>query len=160
LYSFTGGSDGSSPAGSLAISPEGVLYGTTGSTGSNDVGTAFSLTPPVTSGAPWALTLLHSFRKLSGYGGDGLLLNSSSGVLDGTTEYGGPTDCGTIFRLTSPTVPGGSWTYTVLYSFAASECGFPETGPNGLVLGAGGVLYGTTYNLGTDSDGSVFALTL
>ena len=42
-------------------------------------------------------------------------------VLYGTTNYGGTTSCylgcGTVFSLTPPASPGGSWTEAVLYSF-------------------------------------------
>src|ERR1700733_10990555 len=65
------------------------------------------------------------------------------GVLYGTTEGGGTSNNGTVFSLTPPGPPGGVWTETVLYSFAGS----PNDGANpeaGVVIGGGGVLYGTT----------------
>ena len=83
-------------------------------------------------------------------------------VLYGTTNYGGTTSCylgcGTVFSLTPPASPGGSWTEAVLYSFQ----GTPGDGANpyaGLRSGSGGVLYGTTQFGGTTSNGTVFKLT-
>src|ERR1700733_3382376 len=65
------------------------------------------------------------------------------GVLYGTTEGGGTSNNGTVFSLTPPGSPGASWTETALYSFTGS----PNDGANpeaGVVIGGGGVLYGTT----------------
>src|ERR1035438_10337542 len=102
----------------------------------------------------------------------------SNGVLYGTTEYGGtgtcnaytqPPGCGVVFSLTSPSSPGVAWTETTLHSFSSSNgtcnpvgCGgysdgfYPTTG---VVIGSGGILYGTTGGGGTISGGTVFSLT-
>jgi uncharacterized repeat protein (TIGR03803 family) len=45
LYRFTGGANGSSPNGSLAVDSHGVLYGTTYEGGAFNEGTVFSFTP-------------------------------------------------------------------------------------------------------------------
>jgi uncharacterized repeat protein (TIGR03803 family) len=45
LYTFTGGSDGESPNGGLAVDSSGALYGTTSAGGTNGYGTLFKLVP-------------------------------------------------------------------------------------------------------------------
>jgi uncharacterized repeat protein (TIGR03803 family) len=158
LYSFTGGDDGGDPQTALVAGANGVLYGTTTIGGGPDKwGTVFSLTPPVTSGSSWTLTQIYSFTLTSGAYPLGTLLLMGSGVLYGTTNEGGLAESGNIFRLAPPGTSGGDWTFTVIYTF---------DGPNGLdpyaglVLGSGGVLYGTTDAGGTHGRGTVFALTL
>ena len=79
----------------------------------------------------------------------------SSGNLYGTTYYGGANNYGEVYELTKS---GSSWSESVLYSF---------TGPNnndgaypfaGLVFDKDGNLYGTTYQGGASSQGTVFEL--
>jgi uncharacterized repeat protein (TIGR03803 family) len=52
----------------------------------------------------------------------GSLLADASGNLYGTTYYGGTANDGTVFALSPPT-SGGTWTETVLYSFAGGTDG-------------------------------------
>jgi uncharacterized repeat protein (TIGR03803 family) len=101
------------------------------------------------------------------------LVVGSGGLLYGTTQAGGGGDCATnwsngavvgcgiVFELTPPAAAGGAWTETILYAFAGGADGaFPET----LVLGTGGVLYGTASTGGKGATagsgyGVVFRLT-
>lgn len=77
-------------------------------------------------------------------------LTAANSVLYGATFGAAPngTDCATVFELQPPNTGGGSWTETVLYSFARNACdplGAPVTGANGALYGvmiAGGV-YGS-----------------
>ncbi|HEX4157814.1 MAG TPA: choice-of-anchor tandem repeat GloVer-containing protein [Rhizomicrobium sp.] len=82
--------DGANPVASL-IDVKGTLYGTTGSGGANQYGTAFSLNP-VTG----AETVLYSFCSqvdcTDGWVPSGALLNLN-GTLYGTTGYSGFTKC-------------------------------------------------------------------
>jgi uncharacterized repeat protein (TIGR03803 family) len=152
----------------------GVLYGTT-KCSLNFNGNVFSMAPPTSPGGAWTYTALHSFV---GFPSDGALPTApvaigGGGVLYGTTSIGGnsatcfvspksthPSGCGTVFQLTPPATAGGPWTESVLYNLAGSEDG---PGPNAVVIGRGGVLYGSTYLGGTgacfDGCGSVFSLT-
>ena len=84
------------------------------------------------------------------------------GVFYSTTAGGGSPacsgGCGTVFSLTPPPSPGVYWTGTTLYSFTGGSDGGMPIG--GLVVGSGGVLYGTTKMGGSANRGTVFSLTL
>jgi len=155
LYSFTGGSDGGDP-GSIAMATSGVLYGTarSGGTGlacAGGCGTVFSLTPPASPSTNWNEKVLYDFIG----GADGWaplnIVIGEAGVLFGITIYGGTYNNGTVFSLTPPSSSVASaWSQTVLASF---------NGVYGLVIGSGGILYGTTINGGTYNGGTAFSLT-
>jgi uncharacterized repeat protein (TIGR03803 family) len=155
VYSFTGGSDGANPTGGL-INFEATLYGTTRSGGGNDAGTVFALAPPAVAGGSWTKSLVYSFNGSS----DGA--NPTSGLINfeatlyGTTSSGGAKDAGTVFALTPPTIAGGSWTKSLVYSFAGGSDGAK---PHGSLINLGATLYGTTRNGGANDAGTVFALT-
>jgi uncharacterized repeat protein (TIGR03803 family) len=64
---------------------------------------------------------------------------------------------GTVFSLTPPSSAGGAWTETTLYNFAGGTDGnAPFTG---VVIGPGGVLYGTTSHAAQVGKGNVYSLT-
>lgn len=144
LYSFSGGSDGGSPAATL-LDQAGILYGTTQAGGASGNGTVFELTPNGTE------TVLYSFTG----GNDGgtpvaNLIRDNSGNLYGTTYFGGTGGAGTIFKLP----PNG--TESVLYSFTGgSDGGYP---PAGLTSDKSGALFGTTQGGGSAGNGAVFEL--
>jgi len=161
LHSFPDGpGDGASPVGNLAVGSGGVLYGVTANTGVNNpasYGTVYSLTPPATPGDAWTETVLHTFSVTDGDHPTGGITIGDGGILYGTTYQGGSSNQGVAFSLTPPASAGAPWTETILHSFAGGSDGsLPESG---LALGAGGVLYGTTYSGGSSCDcGTVFAL--
>jgi uncharacterized repeat protein (TIGR03803 family) len=158
LYSFQGGSDGSVPYVGVVIGSGGVLYGTTsgafGTICPGNCGTVFSLTPPTSPGGSWTEAVLHNFTSDSdGNDPEGVVIGSG-GVLYGTTFYGGTSSNGTVFSLTPPTSPGGSWTKAVLHNFSGND----GANPSRIKISKNGVLYGTTYYGGTSNAGTVFAL--
>jgi uncharacterized repeat protein (TIGR03803 family) len=163
LYSFKGGSDGSSPMGALVADRAGNLYGTTAEGGSSNCstgcGTVFRLTPPSAQGGPWTETVLYRFTAGSdGAAPESNLIFDAAGSLYGTTAGGGDASSdGTVFRLTPPSAPGGAWTETVLYRFAGHRDG--KVPLAGLVFDQKGNLYGTTTFGGATSAGIVFQLT-
>jgi uncharacterized repeat protein (TIGR03803 family) len=59
--------------------------------------------------------------------------------------------------LTPPGTPGGTWTETVLHKFTNGADG-AQPGAS-LAIDSTGLLYGTAYNGGTGSAGTVFSLT-
>jgi uncharacterized repeat protein (TIGR03803 family) len=156
LYSFTGGADGSHPydTSSLLLDSSGNFYGTTHAGGAGQVGTVFEVIPPVPPSTVWTKKLLHSF---SGNAGDGSLpyaglIMDSGGNLYGTTFEGGAYGVGIVFELS----PSESiWTETVLWIFGAGDGRYPW---GGLVQDLNGNLYGTTYQGGLHSGGTVFKL--
>ena len=159
LYSFLGGSDGAIPNyGSLAFGAGGVLYGTTESGGTANVGVVFGLAPPTTQGGAWTEAVLHTFTGGTTDGATPFAsVIGSAGILYGTTSGGGAFGSGTVYSLTPPPEQGGVWTETVIYSFAGFTDGASPFG--GLVADSNGVLYGATTYGGAANDGTVFSLT-
>lgn len=159
IFAFpTDGSGGSIPTGGLISDAAGNLYGTTASGGAYQCGTVFKLS--VESGT-WAEDLLYSFKcgPDDGWGPESALLLDAAGDLYGTTSAGGPSNNGTVFKL-SPDGTGG-WTETVLRAFNGKDGGLPILAP--LVADARGNLYGVTQGYcyrGTCANGTVFELSL
>jgi uncharacterized repeat protein (TIGR03803 family) len=163
VYTFTGGADGAAPWAGVTLDQAGNLYGTTSAGGSNMFGTVYELSP---AGSGWTEKTLHSFQNSQGGEEDGRnpyagVIFDRSGNLYGATQYGGAgggsPGGGTVFELT-PT-SGGNWTYTVLYSFAASGGGLAKGPVADLVMDSAGNLYGTTAGDGLYQFGSAFKLT-
>ncbi|MBM3821632.1 MAG: hypothetical protein FJ404_01880 [Verrucomicrobia bacterium] len=97
LQSFTGqGGDGSYPFGGLIEGVDGLLYGTTSAGGQSQFGTLFKLGK---DGSGY--TLLHRFNTLEAGGHQpyGELFQARSGLLYGTTAFGGTNDQGTVFQI-------------------------------------------------------------
>ena len=157
LHAFTGGGDGATPAGALVLGPGGVLYGMTNIGGAYNAGSIYQLTPPTQMGGAWTESVLYSFKM----GADGVfplggLVAGTNGSLYGTTTEGGNLGSGTVFQLKPPTVPGGAWTESVLYSFRNGTDGANPTGS--MVFGVDGSLYGTTVWGGTQNSGTIFEI--
>ncbi len=157
LHTFCGNGDGCGPTAAV-LNVGGTLYGTTirGGTGGcyngAGCGTVFSLS------GTGAEKVLYSFQG----GSDGQAPDSSvievSGVLYGTTLFGGNSgcneygSCGTIYSV------GTKGKEQVLYRFH----GYSQDGanPNADLLWVGGVLYGTAQYGGSGSgrgSGTVFS---
>ncbi len=128
LYTFCSLSncvDGAEPRAGLLMDQRWALYGTTqaGDAQRPQGGTVFKLTPPSVKGGPWTETVLYKFCSktacLDGAAPQANLIMDEQGALFGTTVTGGARDQGTVFKLTPPTVTGGRWTETVLYSFCS-----------------------------------------
>jgi uncharacterized repeat protein (TIGR03803 family) len=148
LYSFTGGSDGRNPDGTLILSGS-TVYGTAYYGGSADNGVVFAVNTYGTG-----FTDLYSFSASSGsnfansdgaYPEAGLVI--SGNTLYGTTEHGGGSGYGVVFKVSTD---GAG--FTNLYSFTnGSDGSVPEC-----LLLSGNILYGTT--LGLSGNGTVFAV--
>lgn len=173
LYTFAGGADGGTPESSLIIGPNTILYGTTFWGGSSTgcpvggypqgCGTVYQLAPA--GGGVWNQSVLYTF---TGKNTDGshpyrnMVRVPSTGVLVGTTYSGGAatnicfpasyTGCGTVFTVKPPT-SGTTWTKSNLAVFLGDNGG----APNGALMSATGVVYGTTVMGGTSNGyGTVF----
>jgi uncharacterized repeat protein (TIGR03803 family) len=148
LRSFTGGSDGSYPFGSLTLAGS-TLYGVTSEGGAHDLGTIFKIN---TDGNEHQV--LHSF---SGGSSDGAYSYGSL-TLAGTSLYGmnfnggAHGNMGTIFKIDTD---GNG--YQVMHSFN----GFDGSGPFGSFTLSGSTLYAMTcYNgiAGSKSKGTIFRI--
>jgi uncharacterized repeat protein (TIGR03803 family) len=148
VYTFTGGIKPKLPSNGVIQGSDGNFYGTTTGGGVSNNGTIYSATPA------GVLTVLYSF---SGGADGGLplggLVQATDGNFYGTTQSGGTSGRGTVFKIT----PGGS--YSVLYSFSSAAA--DGSGPSaGLIQASDGNLYGTTFSGGTYNSGTVFQVTL
>jgi len=139
LHTFVG-ADGSGPIGAPVLGKNGAFYGTT--CGFNAPWTAYSITPagvfatvnsatPPCSVAPFAL--------------------GNDGNLYGTSQAGGLTYQGTVFRMT----PAGA--ITVLYNFDYTHGAYLYSP---VVVGNDNFIYGTTSGGGSGQAGVVFKLSM
>ena len=147
------GLHGFGPGGAVVFDSSGNMYGTTPDGGAYSAGTVYELTP---GRKGWRERVIHAFTGGSdgSTGSLGPLLVDASGDLYGVTELGGAHGAGTVFRM-SPRGRGG-WDFRTLYAFAGSpDAAFPY---GGLIAGANGALYGTTYYGGQAGAGAVFNL--
>jgi uncharacterized repeat protein (TIGR03803 family) len=132
LHHFSGGADGGNPYAAPIGDSLGNLYGTAYSGGPAGYGVVYEIN------ASGQFMVLYSFLGTSdGANPRGRLILDSQGNLYGTSVSGGTSNQGTVFELS----PAG--TETVLHAFTGgSDGGSPYAG---LILDAGGNLYGTTY---------------
>ncbi len=146
LHSFGASKhDGRYPSAGLAFGPDGSLYGTTQEGGDFGFGTIFKVEK---NGEE---TVLHSF---AGNPSDGQypiasLAQDAKGNFYGTTELGGASNDGTVFKLDE------KGNQTVLLSFPGGKEGANPFG--GVVLDSAGNMYGTT-DYGGHGVGIVFKI--
>lgn len=150
LHSFNYRPDGANPNASLALGPDGNLYGTAINGGTNllqtgpnsysalSYGTIFRLT---TNGIFTPITYFNSTNGANPYSALTLL----DGNFYGTTAYGGISNLGTVFQVTT------NGDLTTLDSFTGNNGSHPygrlAIGPNGNLFGMTG--YGGISNVGT-----------
>ena len=150
IFDLDGG-DGNGPFAGVIFDSSGNMYGTAAYGGSRGNGTVFELSR---TGNGIQHAVLHNFAG----GSDGSqsrapLVMDSAGNLYGTTLHGGSANKGVVFELT----PGnGTWTETVLHSFTGAPDGAKPYA--GLLIGAGGALFGTTSGGGAKGRGTIFEL--
>jgi uncharacterized repeat protein (TIGR03803 family) len=148
LYSFTGAADGGDPYPAVIRDAAGNLYGTTDYAGTAFAGVVFEVSKTGQE------TVLYNFCSLSSCT-DGQypyapLVRDVAGNLYGTTQYGGTSNLGVVFKLSA------RGQETVLHSFTGGADGVYPYG--GLFRDAAGDLYGTTESGGTSNLGVVFKI--
>ncbi|HET7213510.1 MAG TPA: choice-of-anchor tandem repeat GloVer-containing protein [Terriglobia bacterium] len=170
LYSFQGNALPSPSA--VILDSSGNLFGTTTNGGScidrpgSGCGVVFKLSPPAGEVTTWTFTELYAFtgrdianQTYDGESPSGGVIIDSEGNLYGTADYGGAHDDGIVFELkcTASSTSGSCDTYatsdTVLYTFGAEANDADGGAPlAGLIMDAGGNLYGTTVRGGGSSN--------
>lgn len=112
------------------------------------------LTMLATPAAAQTFTILHNFTGgADGYAPNAGLSFGPSGVLYGTTYFGGRYDAGTVFKLKQV---NSSWVVYPLYEFTGGGDGDLPVG--GVAIAPNGSLYGTTTFGGSEGAGVVFEL--
>jgi uncharacterized repeat protein (TIGR03803 family) len=150
LYNFDGRS-GAFPYAPLIEDASGALYGTTHAGGPSGDGTVYKLTP---SGATYTESVLYAFRG----GQDGAnpyagLEFGPTGPLYGTTQFGGPSNDGTVFELK----PSGSgYAEDLNFAFDRTDGYVPSAA---IVRSSARSGAGTTAQGGQSNAGVVFELT-
>jgi uncharacterized repeat protein (TIGR03803 family) len=137
LASFHG-TNGANPQAGLVQGRDGNFYGTTIGGGTFNLGTVYKMAPN------GLLTNLASFASTNGAYPKAGLVEGTNGdsFFYGTTAGGGVSNLGTIFKISSNTLP------VTLISFAGTNGSQPQAG---LILSKEGTFHGTTYYGGTNS---------
>lgn len=152
LHEFSDGTlDGGRPAGKLLIAVDGMLYGTTSHGGVSNQGTVFKL-----SADGSGYSTIHEFTGTSNGDGSnpyGGLLQGADGLLYGTTQNGGSSNLGAVFRMGT-----NGDDFLVLHSFGGMTANDGKQPLGELLQGSHGMIYGTTFYGGSDDGGTVFEL--
>ncbi len=141
------GGDGAHPTACLCLGDDGLLYGTTEGGGAAGLGTVFKLSQ---NGSGYSVLRSFGNSPNDGQTPDANLLQASDGLLYGTTSFGGDAGYGTIFKMNRDGMG-----YSVLWSFGVVD-GDGQTPKSALIEAKDGLLYGTTREGGTWTNGTAF----
>jgi uncharacterized repeat protein (TIGR03803 family) len=167
LHNFEG-ADGCTPESDLVFDAKGALYGSTEAGGANfsaanenaGDGAVFKLSPPQNGATAWTESVLHSFKETDGEAPLAGVVFDAKGNLYSSTFYGGKSDAvgGVVFELSPPASSSGSWSFTLLHSFAGNADG---TNPVGTLLRNAntGALLGIAQDNTDQCCGNVFQIT-
>ena len=150
VHTFNAATDGSLPATGLTADGQGNFYGTTTQGGPNNGGVVYKLAVDGT------FSVIHAFL-LGGEGGDvngtnpesALVANGTDGFL-GTTESGGTSGYGTVYRI------GSDGTFAKIHDFTFSDGASPIAG---LVPDGTGGFLGLTAEGGVGRTGTIYRIT-
>jgi len=135
----------------IVLDAQGDIFGITSAGGANGAGSVFELVKTAT-GYATSVQTLYSFTSADG-GPPGDLVIDKAGNLYGVSgTYSPSANSGTVWELVKS--GGYAASLTILHTFTSSD----GMAPVSLVLGADGNLYGTTDNLGTRTEGSLFEI--
>ncbi|HLH79747.1 MAG TPA: choice-of-anchor tandem repeat GloVer-containing protein [Chthonomonas sp.] len=147
LHSFYGG-DGANPYAGVIEGKDGALYGTTYGGGDNGDGVVFKIN---TNGSNFQVLYSFDFMINDGSNVNAGVIQGSDGALYGTTEIGGAYDDGVVFKIDT------NGYYHLIYNFSANN-NSDGAGPNGVIQGNDGNLYGTTQSGGANGNGVIFRI--
>lgn len=147
LHSFAS-FDGASPQGGLVQASDGNFYGTTETGGEYNNGTVFRYNVSTQQ-----VTVLHSFNGTDGNQPLANLIQATDGNLYGVTKFAGNGGDGTVFRIDL-----AGQNFAIVHSFSGRTDGAEPFG--GVIQGADGNLYGTTYLGGQNGGGTAFKMDL
>src|SRR5579871_5562414 len=168
LYAFTGGSGGQFPVSALFINDDKNFLGTTTSggdmsaCGGNGCGTIYGI---LYAGSSWEFFVFNTFEGGATDGADresGLVeANPKPGSQGGTYPYvgtttlGGPYNLGTVYEIWGGNACGKKYTFCekLIYPFTPGNHNAASPSAGNLVMGATGVLYGTSTAGGTHKNG-------
>ncbi|MBW8864035.1 MAG: hypothetical protein JF609_03750, partial [Verrucomicrobia bacterium] len=141
LHNFTNNPDGMHPEGRLVLN-ETTLYGTTYDGGSNGVGTVFKIN---TNGA--GFSVIYHFSNAPAAMNPQVGLTLMSNALYGVTTFGGISNIGTVFQLST-----NGTSFAIIHSFTNNEAGLPAS----TLVAMNNLLYGTGQTRGTGQSGAIF----
>jgi uncharacterized repeat protein (TIGR03803 family) len=148
VHVFTGGTaDGEQPNYGALVQSGSVLYGMTGGGGTANLGVIYKVNTDGTG-----FTVIHSFTGGPGDGwGPAASLTLSGTTLFGTTNHGGSSGNGIVFKIETD-----GTSFQIQHSFM----GGPGDGanPTSDLLLVGSTLFGTTARGGTDALGTIFGV--
>jgi len=143
LYAFAAaGGDACNPDLAPIPAPDGSLYGLANLGGSYGSGALYQILPPTSPNGPWTESVLCSIPLSSA----GLSQLPASGLVGGPggsfyfLAVGGDYGKGQLLQFVPPASHGGSWSVKQLYSFGQGV--YDPVGPDWLIAGPGGSLYG------------------
>src|SRR5579875_1154142 len=144
-FSYT---DGANPYAGVIQGRDGALYGTTYGGGDNGDGVVFKIN---TNGSNFQVLYSFDFMINDGSNVNAGVIQGSDGALYGTTEIGGAYDDGVVFKIDT------NGYYHLIYNFSANN-NSDGAGPNGVIQGNDGNLYGTTQSGGANGNGVIFRI--
>jgi uncharacterized repeat protein (TIGR03803 family) len=156
IHRFHGTPDGRSPLDRPVMTANGALAGTTSRGGVDDLGIAYSFTPPV-NGGTWTRRIIHSFGTVPNDA-----VNPELGLLPAAeglygVDQGGANNTGAFYLLTPP-ARGGMWTQHILYSFGPIQSGDAAFPGGELVGDVNGNFYGVSAQGGANNLGAVYEI--
>ncbi len=115
---------------------------------------------PTSTWAQYTNSTIYTFCSLSGCADGGAPVGNMAfdgqGNLYGAARSGGTPDLGTVYKLTPLSGGGIPWTQTVLHTFCLqSGCSDGSLPESGVILDAGGNIYGTTASGGSTNQAGV-----
>ncbi len=145
LHNFTG-TDGADAASGMVQASNGKFYGAASLGGTSNAGVIYTLTPSGT------YTILHNLNGTTdGFEPFGELIAATDGTLYGTTNAGGSSSCGTIFKVTLAGV------YSVVYNFDNTHGCNPR---EQVIQSTNGLLYGLVNGGGAHGAGAFYSFNI